>query len=94
MLQDCERTIQNLLPHLPDIIVYPRPIGEIHAGGLKFFVGVRDRRVWQAVRLGYDIDNIHAKSVTASVEPEAHHVPDSVSDSRIVPVQVRLFLNV
>ncbi|MPM53797.1 hypothetical protein SDC9_100566 [bioreactor metagenome] len=58
-------------------------------------IALRRRRpfaIRQPLRLGDEVDDVHAKSIHAAVKPAVHHSIDFRTDGGVFPVEVRLLL--
>lgn len=52
--------------------------------------GIGDRSIRERLDFGNVVDDIHSEAAGASIEPELHHIVDSFTNSRTLPVQVGL----
>jgi hypothetical protein len=88
--EQARATGEDLLVHLVQELVDPRPADEILGPVTERAAGRPAAAVGQLRVLGDHVDDVHPEAVHPAVQPPAHHRVDGITDPRVLPVQVRL----
>ena len=83
--------LEDLAAHLGEVFVQVGTLGEVREALSPRTPGVDDA-VGHARVLRDQVDDVHAETVDAAVEPPVHHLVDGRANLRVLPVQVGLLL--
>ncbi len=84
--------LEDLAIHLLHEFVDARAVGEKREAVTEPALSLMDDPVLEREDFRDQVDDIHAKSVDAAIDPPVHHLVHSMADLRVLPVQVRLAL--